>query len=160
MDDGDHRMKEKDIIPQYMEELKDRVTALWHYKIPDNKFTGKKPFDVVGAYVKDGKSLPLAIEFKIHKILSPWSCKKVIEYQEKSLQDFDNVGGEAFVVLGIRLLLKPEEQAKFSYPTRRVNIWITWTIREFIEYRSRQTHVDIRALLLKGATGHVEGRSL
>lgn len=155
-------MKEKDIIPQFMSDFSKKTPKAWWYKIPDNKFTGKKPFDVIGAYVnnEESRTTPLGFEFKIHKTLSPWPCKNVIDYQEKSLKDFDDVGGDARVILGIRLMLKPEEKEKFGYPTRRVNIWVVWPIREFIEYKSKQTHVDIRALLLKGVSGNVEGRSL
>lgn len=156
-------MKEKDIIPEFMKWFSGSTNAIWHYKIPDNRFTGKKPFDVVGAYRGDlsaGLPMPLAFEFKIHKTLSPWPLKKVIDYQVKSLEDFSNVGGDARVVLGVRLMLNPEEQTKFKYPTRRANFWVWWPISDFVKNSKIKTHLDIRDLVMKGTKGYVDGRSI
>ena len=100
------------------------------------------------------KEFKFALEFKIHKSLSPWHLDKVIPFQEESLSKVSEFGVSANVVLGIRLLLSEQEKIKLCRPTRRVNITLTWSIEKFKELKAKYPTLDIRRLLLSGVSGY------
>lgn len=116
------------------------LDIVWWYKIPDSKYTGKKPFDVIG--VREGK--PLAIEFKIQKSLNRWPYSRVIDYQVKSLSDFAKAGGEAKVVLIVKARLTDKQKEAIKAPSKLVSLTKVWTIEEFKLAVSEGTHFDLK----------------
>jgi hypothetical protein len=153
-------MKESDYRPTYMSKFAEANSNIWWYKIPDNPYTGKKPFDVFGYYANALTKLSFAFEFKIHTSIDVWSCARVIPYQEESLKAISQLGVDAQIILGIRCMLSFEEQKKLAYPIRRVSIDVTWPVNSFLEFRSKQATLNVRDMLKAGVTGHVDGRSL
>lgn len=129
-------MKEKDVIRPYMEE----TAVKWWYKIQDNKFTGKKPFDVIGI---DFDERPIALEFKIHKTMANWSYSKVIPFQKESLLNFADAGGVALVVLCLRVRLSETQKKQLNAPNKLVSMAKVWQIRDFIE-ASKEKTFDIK----------------
>ena len=101
--------------------------GLFWYKLPDNLYTGKKPFDIFS--LKDGKST--AYEFKFHHTLDVFSFAQVQDHQIESLSRFKSCGGDAFIILGIKLNLSLAEQEKYTLVKRRINHVEIWEIDEF-----------------------------
>ena len=148
------------IIAPFMERFGSLVSDLWWYKIPDNRYTGKKPYDVFGFYSFHEKKKALAFEFKIHTSIEVWPCAKVIEYQEASLKRAADFDADARVVLGIRHLLSFDQQREFGYPTRRVFLDVAWPIKDFLVYKNKHSTLNIRMLLKHGVRGQISGRDL
>jgi hypothetical protein len=157
-------LKEKDLIPIFFEDFKNRHEKIWRYKIPDNRYTGVKPFDVIGVYKQvsltdQSQSIPFAFEFKLHKELYKWNCDKVLAHQLQNLEDFFELGGDSRIILGIRMTLSKKEKDKIDHPKSRIAIWVDWAVLDFLKYRSIHTHVDIKKLIQMGRT-YIDGRDL
>ena len=109
----------------YMRSL-DQDGLFW-YKLPDNMYTGKKPFDVFS--MKSGEAC--AYEFKYHHTLDVFSFSQVQEHQIDSLEKFKAAGGRAFIVLGIKLNLSLAQQEKYSLTKRRISHIKMWDVDDF-----------------------------
>ena len=142
-------MNERDFVPVYMHAFEKTVDRCWWYKIPDNRYTGKKPYDVYGWYERDGGHRnSFAFEFKFRKNLDSFQFNEVTEYQVQSLLAADSFGADARVILGVRMLLSFSEQAKLKLPNRRIAIDKDWDIADFVKLQERS--LSIRELLKNG----------
>mgnify|MGYP001595532538 CR=1 FL=1 len=136
--------KEAQFIREYLDQVIDKSTT-WTYKIPDSKFTGKKPADVVGA--KNGQAF--IWEFKFHDSLSPFNYSCVTDLQVQSLKDKKKVGTEARVITGVKLLLSLTEAEELRLKNRRIQFVLDWDIDEFLKLKSLSKSYNIKGKVLE-----------